>query len=99
MLYISFNHPNREAKVVVYGETGTIICDLLQQPTLKFVTYKRVDGGLTNATSVESGEHTFDEANNLELAVLYFKEAITQELTNLEYRDFWVTNILEGFDG
>lgn len=98
-LLVSFNHPNREAKVVLYGSTGTIICDLLHQPTLHFVVYERVDGGLTNARVVKERDYTFDEANNLELAVEYFGKAIAQEFTNLEYRDFWVTNILERVDG
>jgi len=98
-IYISFNHPNREARVVIYGSNGTILCDLLQKPTLKVITYDRVDGGLTNATIVDEKEFIFDETNNLEQAICYFKEAITQNLTNLKYRDFWVTSILEGLDG
>jgi predicted dehydrogenase len=95
MLSVSFNYPTREAEVVIYGKTGTIVCDLLHQPTLHYVTYERVNGGLANAITKEEKGYTFDEGNNLAQASKYFKKAIIEGFTNLEYRDFWVTNILE----
>ena len=40
-LLLSLNHPEKEMRVVIYGEGGNIVYDPLLQPVLRTAWYKR----------------------------------------------------------
>jgi len=94
-LSVSLNYPEREARFIFYGETGTIVYNALTNPSVKFAWYERVEGALHNELVKRSYSCHWDESNNLRHAVKYLVKALNGEAPSNIDRSVEVTRILE----
>lgn len=73
LITLSLNHPEKERRVVVYGERGTLIYDMLAAAPLCLVPYSVAPGKTTLPRDICKQEFTgFSEDNNLAFAAEYF---------------------------
>jgi len=92
---VSLNYPEKEMKVIIYGQKGTLVYSSMLEPSLKFSCYKKTEGILGNKLITKEKSYFIDEKNNLKLAVEYFYKALTkQDKGNID-RSVLVTKILE----
>lgn len=96
---VSLNYPDREAKVIIYGEKGTLIYTTLSQPSLSISWYKKTEGVLSNELVTKNEFFFFDEGNNLKYAVEYFHKALEGSANSNIDRAVKVTKILEMLEG
>ena len=95
---LSLHCPARETKMIIYGQTGTIVYDPNISDTLKLVCYSRYQqlGKSEVAVSWEK-THTCDEKHNLEKALKNFSKVIKEEVQDNSIRAADITKIISGF--
>ncbi len=92
---VSLNYPDKEMKVIIYGEKGTLVYTTLSQPSLKISWYKKTEGVLGDELVVKTKSWFLDEKNNLDLAINNFSDAMNgRRAGNLEM-SIMVTKILD----
>ena len=92
---VSLNYPEKEMKVIIYGEKGTLIYSSMSDPSLKFSCYKKTEGVLGDKLIAKEKAYSIDEKNNLKLAVEYFYKALRKQVKGNIDRAILVTKILE----
>jgi len=95
---VSLNYPEKEMKVIVYGQKGTLIYSSMLEPSLKFSCYKRTEGILGDKLITKEKSYFIDEKNNLKLAVEYFYKALRKRVKSNIDRAFLLTNVLENLN-
>jgi len=96
---ISLNYPDREAKVIIYGQKGTLVYTTLSQPSLRISWYKKTEGVLSNELVTKDEFHFFGEGNNLKYAVEYLHKALEGSAKSNIDSAVKVTKILETLEG
>lgn len=90
---ISLNHPCKEAKIVLYGDSQTIFYEPQAYYSFYIVDYERIDW------TVELPQRhmlfPYDEAHNLHHAIEYFAQGIQKQAVSNASRAIKITRILE----
>jgi UDP-2-acetamido-3-amino-2,3-dideoxy-glucuronate N-acetyltransferase len=94
-IVISLNYPGKETRVIIYGETGTIIYNPVSQPTLQVENYERLRWTIAAELPRKRREFQIDEFNNLYYAVDQFYEALQGRAEGNVERAVSITRILE----
>ncbi|MFC1948647.1 Gfo/Idh/MocA family protein [Chloroflexota bacterium] len=94
-IVVSLNYPGKETRVIIYGETGTIIYDPVSQPSLQIENYERLKWTVAAELPRERREFNIDEDNNLFYAVEQFYEALQGRVESNIDRAVSITRILE----
>jgi len=82
---LSLNYPGKVYQVVIYGSKGTIIYDTQTKPALRVVWYDKKYNLLAPELVTRKRDYDFDEANNVQHAVMNFYKAITsKQATNID---------------
>jgi len=95
-IVVSLNYPGKETRVIIYGETGTIIYNPVLQPTLQEEKYERLRWTVADELPRKHREFCIDESNNLHYAVEQFHEALEGRTEGNAERAISITKILEG---
>lgn len=92
---VTLHCPEREKKVIIYGERGTIIYNPNSDKTLKVILYNSGRKDLQEELVGEQNDRRFDEGHNLRNAIMAFWEIVsTQKNDNVE-RAVAITAVLE----
>lgn len=75
-IVVSLNYPGKEARIIIYGEKGTIIYNPEIQLSLQVEKYKRLKWTVASKLPRERIDFPIDEANNLRYALEHFFEAL-----------------------
>ena len=73
---VSLNYPDREARVVLYGEEGTVVYNAFDEVTLRVGTYLKTPGAPSDSLIKDQQGFNYDERNNLALAARYFRDVL-----------------------
>jgi len=92
---VSLNYPEKEMKVIIYGEKGTIVYSSMAEPSLKYICYKKSEGVIGSDLVTEEKSYFFDEKNNLKNAVEYFSKNLRKKAVSNIARAALVTKIIE----
>ncbi len=92
---VSLNYPEKEMKVIIYGQKGTLVYSSMIKPSLKFICYEKTEGILGDKLITKEKSYFIDEKNNLEHAVEYFYKALRKQAKSNIDRAVLVTEILE----
>ena len=91
----SLNFPGKELLINFYGKNGTIKYNPLSAKTIKVALYKKLYKELPPKLTTKSFNSSFDERNNLQRSIEYFKIVLEgKELSNLTSA-IKITKILE----
>lgn len=92
---VTLHCPDREKKVIIYGERGTIIYNPNVDKTVKAILYNSGRKVSQEELIGEQDSHRFDEDHNLRNAIMAFWEIVsTQKDDNVE-RAVAITAVLE----
>lgn len=91
----SLNYPEKEMKVIIYGEKGTVVYTSMSQPSVKISCYKKTEGVLGDKLITKEKSYFLDEKNNLKHAVEYFYKSLKGQVKSNINRAVLVTKILE----
>jgi len=94
-LDVSLNYPGKEKRVVIYGESGSIIYDPLQRPSLRVMRYRKTTGLPGDRLIEEWQEYDYDENNNITLALNVFRDCLNGKREDNLKRSIAVTTVLE----
>ena len=90
--------PARETKLIIYGQTGTIIYDPNITDTLKLVCYSRSQPQGKNEVEISRKKvHTLDENHNLKRALKHFSKVVKKAVPDNSNRAAEITEIISGF--
>lgn len=95
LITISLNYPGKEARIIFYGEKGSIIYNPVSQPSLQCTKYDRIRWTTSDKLPKETINVTFDESNNLRYALEYFYDCIQGKTGSNIDRAIEVTRIIE----
>lgn len=71
-IIVSLNYPEKETKVILYGEHGTIIYNPMAEYELQVTTYERIPWTVADKLPKETSRHHFNERHNLRYAMETF---------------------------
>lgn len=94
-IVVSLNYPGKETRIIIYGETGTIIYNPESQPALQVENYERLSWTVATELPRKRREFQIDESNNLNYAVKQFYEALEGRTEGNAERAVSITRILE----
>lgn len=95
-IFVSLNHPFKEAKIIIYGENGTIIYNPRDQPIpLRLMKYERLRWTVGSKLPKQTETYIADEGNNLRLAIKSFYNVLGGKEESNIARAVLVTKILE----
>lgn len=94
-IVVSLNYPGKETRVIIYGETGTIIYNPVSQPALQVENYERLKWTVAAKLPRKHREFCIDESNNLYYAVEHFYKVLTRQAEDNAERAVSITRILE----
>ncbi len=94
-IVVSLNYPGKETRVIIYGETGTIIYNPVSQPALEVENYERLKWTVAAKLPRKHREFCIDESNNLYYAVEHFYKILTGQAEDNAERAVSITRILE----
>lgn len=94
-IVVSLNYPGKETRVIIYGETGTIIYNPVSQPALQVENYERLKWTVAAKLPRKHREFCIDESNNLYYAVEHFYKVLTGQAEDNAERAVSITRILE----
>jgi len=97
-IMVSINYPGKEARVIIYGDKGTIIYNPLSQPSLQVEKYERLKWMVDSKLPREHTEFRIDEANNLRYAIEYFFQALQGKAESNIDKAVAITKILEALE-
>ena len=92
---VSLNYPEKEMKVIIYGEKGTLVYSSMSQPSVKFICYKKTEGVLGDKLITKQKFYSINEGDNLKHAVEYFYKALKGQAKSNIDRAILVTKTLE----
>ena len=92
---VTLHSPDREKKVVIYGEKGTIIYNPCVEKTLRVVLYSCDRNNSQEALINEQMDYHFDENHNLQYSISSFYEVINNQRKHNIERATAVTAVLE----
>jgi len=96
-IVVSLNYPGKEARIVLYGEGGSIIYDPLSKYTLEITRYKRLRWAVAEKIPKEKECFYINEGDNLEYAIQYLYDCIKGKSDSNIERALAITRIIEGF--
>lgn len=94
-IVVSLNYPEKETKVIIYGEKGSIIYNPLVPASLVVEKYERLKWTIASKLPRERREFEIDESENLRYAVEYFAHAVEGRENGNTERAVEITRILE----
>ncbi len=95
---ISLHCPERENKVIIYGQNGTIVCDLSATNALSLVCYSRCQPKGSNQVERSMEKVcTSDESQNLRRALKHFSEVLENRVPDNSKRAADITEIIATF--
>jgi predicted dehydrogenase len=92
---VTLHCPEREKKVIIYGERGTIIYNPNSDKTLKVILYNSGSKDLQEELVSEQNDHRFDENHNLRNAIIAFWEIVSKQKEDNIERAVAITAVLE----
>ncbi|KPJ55307.1 hypothetical protein AMJ47_00305 [Parcubacteria bacterium DG_72] len=92
---VSSNYPEKEMKLIIYGEKGTLIYSSMQKPSLSYSCYKKTKGILGDKLITKKKTYNINEKDNLQHAVDYFKKCLKKQAKSNIDRAVLITKILE----
>jgi predicted dehydrogenase len=94
---LSLHCPARETKLIIYGQTGTIIYDPSITDTLKLVCYSRSQPQGQNKVKISQEKvHALDENHNLQRALKHFSKVIRKAVPDNSNRANDITEVISG---
>ena len=94
-LDVSLNYPGKEKRVVIYGETGSIIYNPSCRPSLRVMRYIKKSGLSGDQLIKEWQDYDYDESNNIGLALDAFRDCLNGKREDNLKRAIAVTTVLE----
>lgn len=95
---VSLDYFEKEMLINFYGRNYMMKYNALDKNSLKFITYDQIEGALPDDLITKKEIFSFDESNNLELAMSYFRNLMDgREESNID-RSIKVTKVLEGLN-
>jgi len=95
-IVVSLNYPGKESRIIIYGETGTVIYNPVIQPTLQIENYERIKWTVADLLPRKHREFRIDESNNLYYVIEHFGMAAKGQAEGNAERAVNITKILEG---
>jgi predicted dehydrogenase len=92
---VSLNSPDKEMRVIIYGQKGTLVYSSMAEPALKFTCYKKTESVPGDKLITKEKSFFINEKNNLKLAVDYFYKALNKQVKSNIDRAILITKILE----
>jgi len=95
---VSLHCPQRDKRMIIYGEKGTLVYDLFAEKTLSYTLYKTGDSDNLRDLIEKEESFSFDESHNLRYALENFYDVVKgKKESNLESA-IAVTSVLESLN-
>jgi len=95
---VSLHCPERETKVIIYGDNGTIVYNPDATETLNLACYARLQPKGENKVKISNEEaYLSDENHNLKLAIENFSKVIEKKKLDNRKRALRITDVISSF--
>jgi len=94
-IIVSLNYPEKETKVILYGEHGTIIYNPIAKYELQVTTYERILWTVADELPKGTSRYHFDERHNLRYAMETFYDVLRGKREGNVDTAVEITRILE----
>jgi len=94
-IVVSLNYPGKEARIIIYGEKGTVIYNPVSPPSLQVEKYERLKWTVASDLPREHRDFYIDETGNLRYAIEHFFEALEGRAASNVDRAVTITRILQ----
>jgi len=95
--FLSFNYPNKERKISLYGDKGTIIFNITGEHTVSVILYERKTNLPAGIQNVNTAHFDFDETNTLLEPVKAFHRCLERLRPDNLASSIRITEALEKF--